>query len=64
MTTVIKNVDILYGNDLQIIENGIIVVNNQGIIEKVGKTLDIKDSEYYSKVIENKNTSFLMLKDI
>lgn len=59
MTKVIRNADILYGNDLQIVKNGIIVVDNQGIIEKAGKALDIKDSEYYSKVIGNKNTIFI-----
>ncbi len=54
-----KNASFLYGNELQIIQNGIIVVNNQGIIEKAGKTLDIKDSEYYSRVVENKTTDIV-----
>ena len=58
LTSVIKNSDILYGNDLQIIKNGLIIVNNKGIIEKVGKTLDIKDTVYYSKIIENKEYKF------
>src|SRR4029078_8285353 len=59
LTSVIKNSDILYGNDLQIIKNGLIIVNNKGIIEKVGKTLDIKDTVYYSKIIENKDTNVI-----
>ena len=54
-----KNADFLYGNELQIIQNGIIVVNNQGIIEKAGKTLDIKDTEYYSRVVEDKKTDIV-----
>src|SRR5919112_81621 len=56
LTSVIKNSDILYGNDLQIIKNGLIIVNNHGIIEKVGKILDFKDTVYYSKIIEKKDT--------
>ncbi len=58
-----KNASFLYGNELQIIQNGIIVVNNQGIIEKAGKTLDIKDSEYYSRVVENKTTDIVDAQD-
>jgi cytosine/adenosine deaminase-related metal-dependent hydrolase len=54
-----KNANFLYGNELQIIQNGIIVVNNQGIIEKAGKTLDIKDTEYYSRVVEDKKTDIV-----
>ncbi len=54
-----KNADFLYGNELQIIQNGIIIVNNQGIIEKAGKTLDIKDTEYYSRVIKDKKTDII-----
>ena len=54
-----KNANFLYGNELQIIQNGIIIVNNQGIIEKAGKTLDIQDSEYYSRVVEDKKTDIL-----
>jgi cytosine/adenosine deaminase-related metal-dependent hydrolase len=54
-----KNADFLYGNELQIIQNGIIIVNNQGIIEKAGKTLDIKDTEYYSRIIKDKKTDIL-----
>src|SRR6476646_4685042 len=50
LTSVIKNSDILYGNDLQIIKNGLIIVNNKGIIEKVGKTLEI---------IEKKDTNVI-----
>jgi cytosine/adenosine deaminase-related metal-dependent hydrolase len=59
LTSVIKNSDILYGNDLQIIKNGLIIVNNKGIIEKVGKTFDIKDTVYYSKIIEKKDTNVI-----
>jgi cytosine/adenosine deaminase-related metal-dependent hydrolase len=59
LTKVIKNADFLYGNELQIIQNGIIIINNQGIIEKAGKTLDIKDTEYYSKVIKDKKTDII-----
>jgi cytosine/adenosine deaminase-related metal-dependent hydrolase len=59
LTKVIKNADFLYGNELQIIQNGIIIVNNQGIIEKAGKTLDIKDTEYYSRVIKDKKTDII-----
>jgi len=59
LTNIIKNSDILYGDDLQIIKNGLIIVNNQGIIEKVGKTLDIKDTVYYSKIIEKKDTNVI-----
>jgi cytosine/adenosine deaminase-related metal-dependent hydrolase len=54
-----KNADFLYGNELQIIQNGMIIVNNQGIIEKAGKTLDIKDTEYYSRVIKDKKTDII-----
>ena len=54
-----KNADFLYGNELQIIKNGIIIVNNQGIIEKAGKTLDIKDTEYYSRVVKDKKTDII-----
>ncbi len=54
-----KNAHFLYGSELQIIKNGIIIVNNQGIVEKAGKTLDIKASKYYSKVVENKNTNIV-----
>jgi cytosine/adenosine deaminase-related metal-dependent hydrolase len=54
-----KNADFLYGNELQIIQNGIIIVNNQGIIEKAGKTLDIKDTEYYSRVMKDKKTDII-----
>jgi cytosine/adenosine deaminase-related metal-dependent hydrolase len=54
-----KNANFLYGNELQIIQNGIIVVNNQGIIEKAGKTLDIKDTAYYSRVVEDKKTDIV-----
>jgi cytosine/adenosine deaminase-related metal-dependent hydrolase len=54
-----KNADFLYGNELQLIQNGIIIVNNQGIIEKAGKTLDIKDTEYYSRVIKDKKTDII-----
>jgi cytosine/adenosine deaminase-related metal-dependent hydrolase len=54
-----KNADFLYGNELQIIQNGMIIVNNQGIIEKAGKTLDIKDTEYYSRIIKDKKTDIL-----
>ena len=59
MISIIKNSDILYGNELKIIKNGLIIVNNQGIIEKVGKTLDITDTVYYSKIIEKKDTNVI-----
>ena len=43
MTTVIKKANILYGNELQIIENGTIVVNNRGVIEKIGKSSTLNE---------------------
>src|SRR6476469_10082378 len=59
MTKVMKNEDFLYRKKLKIIQNGIIIINNQGIIEKAGKTLDIKDTEYYSRVIKDKKTDII-----
>ncbi len=56
MTTVIKKANILYGIELQIIENAIIVVNNQGVIEKIGKSSHLTEGAYYSNIIENKDT--------
>jgi hypothetical protein len=45
LTKIIKNATILYGNELQIIKNGIIVIDNYGIIEKAGQYSDIADSK-------------------
>src|SRR5919107_1070382 len=45
LTSIIKNSDILYGKDLQIIKNGLIVVNNHGIIEK--KDTHVIDAKGY-----------------
>jgi cytosine/adenosine deaminase-related metal-dependent hydrolase len=59
LTAIIKNIDILFGSELQLIQNGMIIVNDQGKIEKVGKTLDIKNSKYYLKIVEKKNTSII-----
>jgi len=59
LTAIIKNIDILFGNELQLIKNGMIIVNDQGKIEKAGKTLDIKNSTYYLKIVEKKNTSII-----
>ncbi|HXS59503.1 MAG TPA: amidohydrolase family protein [Candidatus Sulfopaludibacter sp.] len=59
MTAIIKNIDILFGSELQLIQNGMIIVNDQGKIEKAGKTLDIKNSKYYLKIVEKKNTSII-----
>jgi len=56
LTTVIKKANILYGIELQIIENAIIVVNNQGVIEKIGKSSHLTEGAYYSNIIENKDT--------
>jgi len=49
----------LYGNELQIIKNGIIVINNYGIIEKAGQISDIADSKYYSQLVNDKTTNVL-----
>ncbi|MDP8907389.1 MAG: hypothetical protein M3M88_07705, partial [Thermoproteota archaeon] len=59
MTTVIKNANILYGNELQIMENGIIVVNNQGVIEKIGKSSALKEGICCSDMLENKNACII-----
>jgi cytosine/adenosine deaminase-related metal-dependent hydrolase len=59
LTKVIINANVLYGNELQIIKNGIIIINNQGIIEKTGKNSFIKNSNLYSKIIQNKNTNII-----
>ncbi|MBA3750565.1 MAG: amidohydrolase family protein [Nitrosopumilus sp.] len=59
MTKVIINANILYGNELQIIKNGMILINNEGIIEKAGRNSVIKESNYYSKVLQNKNTNII-----
>ncbi len=59
MTTIIKNINALFGSELQLVKNGIIIVNNHGKIEQAGKTLDIQDSKYYLKAIENKNTCII-----
>ncbi len=59
MTAIIKNIDILFGSELQLIQNGMIIVNDQGKIEKAGKTLDIKNSTYYLKIVEKKNISII-----
>jgi cytosine/adenosine deaminase-related metal-dependent hydrolase len=59
LTAIIKNIDILFGSELQLIQNGMIIVNDQGKIEKAGKTLDIKNSKYYLKIVEKKNTSII-----
>jgi len=59
LTTIIKNIDILFGSELQLIKNGIIIINNNGKIGKAGKTSDTKNSKYYLKVIEKKNTSII-----
>ncbi|MGN6348402.1 MAG: amidohydrolase family protein [Candidatus Nitrosocosmicus sp.] len=59
LTSIIKNADILYGSELQIIKNGIIIVNTQGIIERAGKSLDVEDTAYYSKIVNDKNTKII-----
>ena len=59
MTKIIKNATILYGNELQIIKNGIIVIDNYGIIEKAGQNSDIADSKYYSQLVSDKRTNIL-----
>jgi cytosine/adenosine deaminase-related metal-dependent hydrolase len=56
LTRVIENATILYGNELQIIKNGIIVIDNHGIIEKAGKNSNIADSKYYSQLTNDKKT--------
>ena len=43
-------------NELQITNNGIIFVNDRGIIEKIGKSSDLGENAYCSNIIENKNT--------
>ena len=58
MTAIIKNIDILFGSELQLIQNGMIIVNDQGKIEKAGKTLDIKNSTYYLKIVEKKKHQY------
>lgn len=56
MTTVIKKANILYGNELDIIENGTIVINNQGVIEKIGKSTTLNDDGICcSDTMENKD---------
>ena len=59
MTTIIKDIDILFGSELQLIKNGIIIVNNHGKIENAGKTLDVKNSKYYLKAIGKKDTHII-----
>jgi cytosine/adenosine deaminase-related metal-dependent hydrolase len=59
LTTIIKNIDILCGIELQLIKNGIIIVNNHGKIENAGKTLDIKNSKYYLKAVGKKDTHII-----
>ena len=59
MTTVIKKANILYGNELQIIENGTIVVNNQGVIEKIGKSSTLNECICCSDTIENKDACII-----
>ena len=49
----------MYGNELQIIKNGIIVIDNYGIIEKAGQNSDIADSKYYSQLVSDKRTNIL-----
>lgn len=59
MTTVIENATILYGGELQIIKNGVIVIDNYGIIEKAGKNSDMVDSKLYSQLLNDKKTNVL-----
>ncbi|HYP43360.1 MAG TPA: hypothetical protein VEQ18_05000, partial [Candidatus Nitrosocosmicus sp.] len=55
MTTIIKNANILYGNELQIMENGTIVVDSRGVIEKIGKSSTLDEGTCCSDVKGNKN---------
>jgi cytosine/adenosine deaminase-related metal-dependent hydrolase len=59
LTTVIKKANILYGNELKIIENGTIVVNNQGVIEKIGKSSTLNEGLYCSDMMGNKNACII-----
>ena len=59
LTSIIKNADILYGNELQIIKKGIIIVNDLGIIERVGKALEVEETEYYSKIVKDKHVKII-----
>ena len=59
MTTVIKKANILYGNELQIIENGTIVVNSKGVIEKIGKSSTLNEGICCSDMRENKDACII-----
>ncbi|MBA3286022.1 MAG: amidohydrolase family protein [Nitrosopumilus sp.] len=59
MTTVIKKANILYGNELQIIENGTIVVNNHGVIEKIGKSSALNEGICCYDTIESKDACII-----
>ncbi len=58
MTSIIKNADFLLGAELEIIENGIIILNDQKI-EKAGKELDVKNSESYLNAIKNNDVQVI-----
>jgi cytosine/adenosine deaminase-related metal-dependent hydrolase len=59
LTSIIKNTDILYGSELHLVKNGIIIINDQGIIEKAGEAGCVGESKYYSKIINNKDTKII-----
>ena len=58
MISVIKNADFLWGIELELIENGIIILNDQKI-EKAGKASDVKNSESYLNAIKNDDAKFI-----
>jgi len=58
LISVIKNADFLLGIELELIENGIIILNDQKI-EKAGKASDVKNSESYLNAIKNDDAKFI-----
>jgi cytosine/adenosine deaminase-related metal-dependent hydrolase len=44
---IIKNAEILHGEELKVIKNGIIIINHEGIIEWVGAKSKLKDDKRY-----------------
>ncbi len=56
MIKIIKNAEILYGEELKVIKNGVIIINHEGIIEWAGDKSKLKDDNRYWTKTDSKDS--------